>query len=158
MDKSVQLKYQFRKYLKAFYDDLIKQKQADPKSVKLELGKLQRFRNIVNQTDPEELFAPFKDEELEGFISGKKKYSFKVINRISEFHEFGIPLLLGPSKKSFLSNVTRGEFLNFEERDIPCTVVSSFALWRGVSILRYHEVNQGRHLIDTIELMKRNLK
>ena len=79
-------------------------------------------------------------------------------NSISEFHEFGIPLLLGPSKKSFLSNVTRGEFLNFEERDIPCTVVSSFALWRGGSILRYHEVNQGRHLIDTIELMKRNLK
>ena len=81
MDKSVQLKYQFRKYLKAFYDDLIKQKQADPKSVKLELGKLQRFRNIVNQTDPEELFAPFKDEELEGFISGKKKFSSKSPDR-----------------------------------------------------------------------------
>ena len=40
------------------------------------------------------------------FISGNEKYSFEVIRRISELHEFELPLLLGPSRKSFLANVS----------------------------------------------------
>ena len=92
------------------------------------------------------------------FISNKAKYSFDVVARISEFHEFGLPLMLGPSKKSFLSNVSKERSLNFEERGIPCAAVSSIAIWQGVSILRYHEVDQGRLLIDTIESIKSNLK
>lgn len=146
---------------------LMYSKEKTPRTSKKRIEYEDVVRTIKNFFNERLKFAESKginkkkiilDPGMGFFISGKKKYSFKVINRISEFHEFGIPLLLGPSKKSFLSNVTRGKILNFEERDIPCTVVSSFALWQGVSILRYHEVNQGRHLIDTIELMKRNLK
>ena len=92
------------------------------------------------------------------FISGNAKYSFDVVARISELHEFGLPLMLGPSKKSFLANVSNGRLLDFEERDIPCAAVCSIALWKGVSILRYHETEQGRLLIDTIESIKSNLK
>ena len=88
------------------------------------------------------------------FISGKPKYSFEVIQRISELHEFELPLLLGPSRKSFLAGVTKGRSLNFSERDIPCATVSSIALWQGVTLLRFHEVEQGRKLIDTIKALK----
>ena len=88
------------------------------------------------------------------FISGKAKYSFEVIKRISELHEFELPLLLGPSRKSFLAGVTKGRSLNFSERDIPCATVSSIALWQGVTLLRFHEVEQGRKLIDTIKALK----
>ncbi len=88
------------------------------------------------------------------FISGKAKYSFEVIQRISELHEFELPLLLGPSRKSFLAGVTKGRILNFSERDIPCATVSSIALWQGVTLLRFHEVEQGRKLIDTIKALK----
>ena len=88
------------------------------------------------------------------FISGKAKYSFEVIRRISELHEFKLPLLLGPSRKSFLAGVTKGRSLNFSERDIPCATVSSIALWQGVTLLRFHEVEQGRKLIDTIKALK----
>ncbi len=88
------------------------------------------------------------------FISGKAKYSFEVIRRISELHEFELPLLLGPSRKSFLAGVTKGRSLNFSERDIPCATVSSIALWQGVTLLRFHEVEQGRKLIDTIKALK----
>ena len=88
------------------------------------------------------------------FISGNEKYSFEVIRRISELHEFDLPLLLGPSRKSFLSGVSRGRFLNFSERDFPCALVSSIALWQGISALRFHEVKQGRLLIDTFENLK----
>ncbi|HJL95202.1 MAG TPA: dihydropteroate synthase [SAR324 cluster bacterium] len=88
------------------------------------------------------------------FISGKAKYSFEVIQRISELHEFELPLLLGPSRKSFLAGVTKGRSLKFSERDIPCATVSSIALWQGVTLLRFHEVEQGRKLIDTIKALK----
>ena len=88
------------------------------------------------------------------FISGKAKYSFEVIRRISELHEFKLPLLLGPSRKSFLAGVTKGRSLNFSDRDIPCATVSSIALWQGVTLLRLHEVEQGRKLIDTIKALK----
>ncbi len=88
------------------------------------------------------------------FISGKAKYSFEVIQRISELHEFELPLLLGPSRKSFLAGVTKGRSLKFSERDVPCATVSSIALWQGVTLLRLHEVEQGRKLIDTIKALK----
>ena len=90
------------------------------------------------------------------FISGTPKYSFEIIRRISELHEFDLPLLVGPSRKSFLAGVTPGRTLNFSERDIPAAVVSSIALWQGVSMLRFHEVEQGRLLIDTITALKSN--
>ena len=88
------------------------------------------------------------------FVSGTPKYSFEVIRRISELHEFDLPLLLGPSRKSFLAGVTPERTLNFKERDIPAAVVSSIALWQSVSVLRFHDVEQGRLLIDTIEALK----
>ncbi len=88
------------------------------------------------------------------FISGTPKYSFEVIRRLTELHEFDLPLLLGPSRKSFLSGVSKGSKLNFSDRDIPGVVVSSIALWQGVSILRFHEVKHGRLLIETIEALK----
>ena len=81
------------------------------------------------------------------FISGKAKYSFEVIQRISELHEFELPLLLGPSRKSFLAGVTKGRSLKFSERDIPCATVSSIALWQGDTLLRIHEIEQRLSLI-----------
>ena len=89
------------------------------------------------------------------FISGNAKYSFELVRRISELHEFNLPLILGPSRKSFLAAVSSGRILNYSERDFPCALVSSIALWQGVSILRLHEVEQGRLLIDTFEKIKK---
>ena len=88
------------------------------------------------------------------FLSGNTKFSFEVISRITELLEFDLPLLLGPSRKSFLADVSKDRTLNFSDRDIPGAVVSSIALWQGISILRFHEVKQGRLLIDTIEALK----
>ena len=74
------------------------------------------------------------------FISGATKYGFVVIRRISELHEFDLPLLLGTSRKYFLAGVSKGVILNFTERDITGAAVSSIALWQGVSFLRFHQV------------------
>ena len=42
------------------------------------------------------------------FLSGATKYSFVSIRRISELHEFGLPLLPGTSRKYFLAGVYGG--------------------------------------------------
>ena len=85
------------------------------------------------------------------FISGNAKHSFEVIRRISELHEFDLPLLLGPSRKSFLAEVSSGRSLNFSERDFPCAAVCSIGVWNGAKVLRMHEVGQGRQLLDTLD-------
>ena len=42
------------------------------------------------------------------FFSGATKYSFVVLRRISELHEFDLPLLPGTSRKYFLTGVYGG--------------------------------------------------
>ena len=42
------------------------------------------------------------------FISGATKYSFVVIRRISELHEFDLLLLLRTSRKYFFAGVSKG--------------------------------------------------
>ena len=43
-----------------------------------------------------------------GFFSGATKYSFVLLRRISELHEFDLPLLPGTSRKIFLAGVYGG--------------------------------------------------
>ena len=50
------------------------------------------------------------DPEM-GFFSGATKYSFVILRRISELHEFDLPLLPGTSRKYFLAGVY-GSILN----------------------------------------------
>ena len=59
------------------------------------------------------------------FFSGATKFSFVVLRRISELHEFDLPLLPGTSRKYFLAGVSKGGILNFTERDIKGVAVSS---------------------------------
>jgi dihydropteroate synthase len=47
------------------------------------------------------------DPEM-GFFSGATKFSFVVLRRISELHEFDLPLLPGTSRKYFLAGVYGG--------------------------------------------------
>ena len=46
------------------------------------------------------------------FFSGATKFSFVVLRRISELHEFDLPLLPGTSRKYFLTGVYGG-ILNY---------------------------------------------
>ena len=84
------------------------------------------------------------------FISSRPEYSFEIVRRIPELGELGFPLLFGPSRKSFLAEVSQGSPLGPGERDFPCAAVSSIAVWQGVRVLRMHEVVQGRQILDTL--------
>lgn len=81
MDEFVQKQYAFRQFLLNYYDALAKRQKSNPRGVKLEPKLIQRYRNIVNQTDPEELFAPFSEKELDNYLSGKRSVSSKSPDR-----------------------------------------------------------------------------
>ena len=72
-----------------------------------------------------------------GFIAFADQYNKQIMRKQQEFD---LPLLLGTSRKYFLSGVSKGDILKFTERDITGAAVSSKALWQGVSFLRFHEV------------------
>lgn len=67
------------------------------------------------------------------FVSGDPKYSFEILERLDEFLEFGCPILVGPSRKSFLGG-------SLKDR-LPGTIAAcQKAVLKGVRILRVHDV------------------
>lgn len=84
------------------------------------------------------------------FVSGLPQYSFEIICRLPELVQWGFPIMVAPSRKSFLANVSPGKTLNAEEREIPTAAATSIAIWQGASLLRLHDVAQGRLVLDTM--------
>lgn len=67
------------------------------------------------------------------FVSGDPKYSFEILERLDEFLEFGCPILVAPSRKSFLGGSVKDR--------LPGTVAAcQKAVLKGARILRVHDV------------------
>ncbi len=64
-------------------------------------------------------------------------HNLDILRNISKFKEFGCPVLIGHSRKSFLGQLLE---LPVEQRDCPTAVVSALAAAAGADILRVHEV------------------
>lgn len=90
------------------------------------------------------------------FVSGLPQYSFEIIRRLPELAQWGFPILVGPSRKSFLAKVSPGKTLQPHEREVPTATVTGMAVWQGASLLRLHDVAQGRLVLDTMQALKRN--
>jgi dihydropteroate synthase len=94
------------------------------------------------------------DPGLGFFISAEARYSFEIVRRLPELKALGFPLLLGPSRKSFLAGVSAGKTLSTSERLIPGVALLAIATWLGVDILRTHDVQEGRLLLDTMRALR----
>ena len=77
--------------------------------------------------------------------------NLKIINRISEFKILKKPVVLGPSRKSFIGNVLN---LDVKERLEGTLAVAAYAALKGVNIIRVHDVVQTRRVIDMIKAIK----
>jgi len=75
--------------------------------------------------------------------------NIRIIKNLSFFKKLNIPLLLGPSRKSFI-----GQILGIEvpaKRDIGTLGVVAFATLAGVDIIRVHAVKEAREVITIIK-------
>lgn len=67
------------------------------------------------------------------------EHNIEIIKRISEFKSLGCPLLVGISRKSFISNILNKVS---EEREEANIAVNSFLASQGVNIIRVHDVKK----------------
>ncbi len=71
-----------------------------------------------------------------------------LLNRLSFLDEFELPVLVGPSRKSFL-----GRILNqpVHERAMGTAGACAAAIWRGAHVLRVHDVGPVRQISDVVD-------
>lgn len=73
-----------------------------------------------------------------GIGFGKRvEHNLCLLNRLPEFHVLGKPLLIGPSRKSFIGTILD---LPVEERLEGTAAAVAIAVWQGAHIVRVHDV------------------
>jgi len=119
------------------YDDLMKE-------ITEELSERMRFAE-QNGIDAEQMVL---DPGI-GFAKTPAQ-NFEMIRRLSELHELERPVLVGPSRKSFIGSVTgKGP----EDR-LPGTIAACvMSVLNGGQILRVHDVREVREAILVSQLM-----
>ncbi len=84
------------------------------------------------------------------------KHNLTLISKISLFHSLGFPILIGTSRKRFISEISRD---NDSKERIGGTIASVlFLLSQGVQIFRVHNVNEVKQGILVFNKILSNLK
>ena len=81
------------------------------------------------------------DPGMGAFIGTDPKYSLQILKNLAQMKKLGLPILVGPSRKSFIGKVLDlpvGERL---EGSLACAAA---AVFNGADILRVHDVRQSR--------------
>lgn len=84
-----------------------------------------------------------------GFGFGKNlAHNYQLLARLAEFHHFGLPLLVGMSRKSMI-----GQLLNVppEQRMIGSVACAVIAAMQGAKIIRVHDVKETVEAIRVVE-------
>jgi len=75
-----------------------------------------------------------------------------ILNRLDVFAEFGRPLLVGPSRKSFIGHITGREP---RERVFGTAAAVVAAIFRGAHIVRVHDVREMRDVVRVADAILR---
>lgn len=87
-----------------------------------------------------------------GFGFGKTDFhNLTLINRINEFAIHGRPLLLGVSRKATIGRVLNKEI---HQRINGALAISIYAAYKGVSILRTHDVKETKEAVKMLDAIK----
>lgn len=84
-----------------------------------------------------------------GFGFGKNlKHNYQLLSHLSDFHHFGLPLLVGMSRKSMI-----GQLLNVppEQRVIGSVTCAVIAAMQGAQIIRVHDVKETAEAMRVVE-------
>ncbi len=99
---------------------------------------IEQISNLIQVGFPEEKIII--DPGMGMFVSANPKYSFEIIERLSELKQLSYPILVGASRKSFLGG-------KVEDRDSKSIEYSKKVIQNGADIVRVH----------TVDLMKKAL-
>lgn len=79
------------------------------------------------------------------------EHNLKLVAEMRSFKQWGRPLLLGVSRKSFLGRVAGGEVAERLSASLAC---ACWAVAAGIHIIRTHDVAATRQAVRTIEALK----
>lgn len=85
------------------------------------------------------------DPGMGAFVSGDARYSLQILKHLDQLKKWDLPILVGPSRKSFIGDVLG---LPVEERVEGGLAACSVAVMNGASILRVHDVQKTRRAVD----------
>jgi dihydropteroate synthase len=75
-----------------------------------------------------------------------------ILKRLSEFKVFGLPILVGASRKSFIGAVTGEEI---PVRRVPGSLAAAaMAILKGAKILRVHDVRETKQFLDILSAIR----
>lgn len=77
--------------------------------------------------------------------------NLEILRHLEAFSELGYPLLIGPSRKSFLGQILGKEA---RERDVGTMAVVAYAALKGVDLVRVHQVEMAKDTLKVIEALK----
>ncbi len=70
--------------------------------------------------------------------------NLEILKRLEKFHSLGRPILLGPSRKSFVGKITGRDI---GEREFGTAAVVALAVMKGAQIFRIHDVKSMRDVV-----------
>ncbi|MGC8645966.1 MAG: dihydropteroate synthase [Thermoplasmata archaeon] len=76
------------------------------------------------------------------------EHNIKIIKHLEVYKTLGVPITIGLSRKSFLGKLTG---LDVENRLIPSISAAMFSVFKGVNILRVHDVKETKIALKVIE-------
>ena len=78
--------------------------------------------------------------------------NYEILNRLHEFKDLGYPILIGPSRKTFIGNIYgKTNPLPVDKRLEGSLEAAVIAVSNGADIIRVHDVKETRKRIDLIE-------
>ncbi len=78
-------------------------------------------------------------------------HNLEILNRLGELRDAGCPLLIGPSRKSFIG---KSLGLPVEERLAASIAAGVLAAWNGAKIVRVHDVKETVHAIGMVDRIR----
>ena len=78
-------------------------------------------------------------------------HNLSLLKHLAELKVLDCPILLGHSRKRFISDITG---LEVDDRDLPTAVISAMAVESGVDILRVHNVAATRQALQMAEAIR----
>ena len=95
------------------------------------------------------------DPGLGWFVGADPRYSYEVLRGLDRLRALGHPVLIGPSRKSFLAYTDLRPPLPVVRRLMPTAAVVAVAAWMGVDIVRVHDVEEMRQVVATVDAIRR---
>jgi len=95
------------------------------------------------------------DPGMGWFLGADPSYSYAVLRGLDRIRALGYPVLVGPSRKSFLAHDGIHPPYPAADRLMPTAAAVATAAWLGAAVVRVHDVKEMVQVVGTVEAIKR---